>query len=53
MKIPVPEPLLVVLSAVVGVALVDQQTPLAVTVAPPSLVTFPPDAADVAVIAEK
>ena len=49
MKIPVPVPLLVVLSDVVGLALVDQQTPLAVISAPPSSVIFPPDTADVAV----
>jgi hypothetical protein len=34
-------------SAVVGLALVDQQTPLCVTVAPPSAVTFPPPVAAV------
>ena len=49
-KIPVPVPLLVVLSDVVGLVVVDQQTPLAVTVAPPSFVTLPPDTADVDVI---
>ena len=50
MKTPVPVPLLVVLSAVVGLALVDQQTPRAVTAPPPSEVIFPPDTADVRVI---
>lgn len=49
-KIPVPVPLDVVLSAVVGFVVVDQHTPLAVTVAPPSYVTLPPDTADVDVI---
>jgi hypothetical protein len=49
-KIPGPAPVLVVLSDVVGLGLVDQQTPLAVTAAPPSLVTFPPETAEVAVI---
>ena len=41
-KLPVPVPLLVKLLAVVDVELVDQQTPRAVTVAPPSAVMFPP-----------
>ena len=50
-KLPVPVPLLVVKLAVVGLVLVDQHTPLAVTAAPPSSVTFPPEAADVWVIA--
>ena len=47
-KDPVPVALLVfVVSATVGPVLVLQQTPRAVTAAPPSLVTFPPpDAAD-------
>lgn len=49
-KLPRPEPLDVVLSEVVGLALVDQQTPLAVTVPPPSSVTLPPDDAVVDVI---
>ena len=38
------------MSAVVGPEEVDQQTPLAVTVAPPSEVTFPPLVAVVWVI---
>ena len=41
-KLPVPVPLMVLLFAVVGVGVVFQQTPLALTVAPPSAVTFPP-----------
>ena len=45
MKLPVPVPSVVLSSAVVGLAEVLQQTPLAVTVAPPSGVTFPPLAA--------
>ena len=51
-KVPVPLPLLVVLLAVVGFWEVDQHTPLAVTVAPPSAVTFPPLVAVVWVILE-
>jgi hypothetical protein len=39
---PVPVPSEVLLLAVVGFAEVFQQTPLAVTAAPPSEVTFPP-----------
>ena len=39
---PVPLPSVVWLSAVVGLELKLQQTPLAVTDAPPSEVTFPP-----------
>src|SRR5882724_11646857 len=41
-KLPVPPPSLDLLSATVGVALVPQQTPRAVMVAPPSDVTAPP-----------
>ena len=41
-KVPVPLPSVVKLFAVVGVALVFQHTPLAVTLAPPSEVIFPP-----------
>lgn len=48
-KLPVPVPSIVVLFAVVGLVDVDQQTPLAVTSEPPSLVIFPPDTAVVAV----
>ena len=44
-KLPVPVPSLVVLSAVVGLTLVDQHTPLAVTAAPPLSLTFPPKTA--------
>jgi hypothetical protein len=47
---PVPVPSVVLLSAVVGSADVLQQTPRAVTAAPPSEVTFPPPAAVAAVI---
>jgi len=39
---PVPYPSVVLLSAIVGLGVVLQQTPLAATVAPPSDVTFPP-----------
>ena len=41
-KVPVPVPSVVLLSLVVGLADVLQHTPLAVTEAPPSEVTFPP-----------
>ena len=51
-KLPVPVPSLVLLLAVVGFWLVLQQTPRAVTVAPPSEVTFPPLVAVVWVIFE-
>jgi hypothetical protein len=44
-KIPVPDPSVVWLFAVVGLGEVLQHTPLAVTEAPPSAVTFPPDEA--------
>jgi hypothetical protein len=47
---PVPEPLCVHESAVLGLAVVLKQTPLSVTVAPPSDVTLPPPAAVVIVI---
>ena len=49
---PLPVPFVVLLPATVGFADVDQQTPLAVTPAPPFDVTFPPDTAVVAVIEE-
>ncbi len=49
-KLPVPVPSEVLSSAVVGLAAVLQQTPLAVTAAPPSEVTFPPLELPVAVI---
>ena len=39
---PVPAPSVVLLSAVVGLEEVLQQTPRAVTAAPPSEITFPP-----------
>ncbi len=51
-KTPVPVPLDVVLSAVVGFTFVLQHTPRAVTAAPPSSVTFPPLSAEVDVILE-
>ena len=41
-KLPVPVPFVVLLLEIVGLADVLQQTPLAVTEAPPSEVTFPP-----------
>ncbi len=41
-KVPVPVPSVVLLSLMVGLAEVLQHTPLAVTDAPPSEVTFPP-----------
>ena len=41
-KRPVPEPSVVLLFAVVGFCDVLQHIPLTVTVAPPSLVIFPP-----------
>ena len=44
-KLPVPFPLLVILSAVVGLLLIPQTIPLEVIVDPPSFVTFPPDVA--------
>jgi hypothetical protein len=47
---PVPLPSVVLLSAVVGLAEVLQQTPRAVTDAPPSEVTLPPPDAVVEVI---
>ena len=48
---PVPVPLLVQLPVMSGLAAVPQQTPLALTVTPPSLVTVPPAVAGVEVIA--
>ena len=47
---PVSLPSVVLLSPVVGLAEVLQQTPLAVTESPPSAVTFPPPDAVVEVI---
>lgn len=49
MKTPVPDPSLECTSVIAGFGDVDQQTPLAVTVPPPSAVIFPPDTADVKV----
>ena len=48
-KLPVPVPSVVWLSLMVGLELVLQQTPLAVTGALPSSVTLPPDVAVVIV----
>ena len=51
-KIPVPVPSIVLVdNAMVGFAVVAQQTPRAVMVAPPSLVILPPLAAVVMVMA--
>ena len=47
---PVPVPSVVLLSAVVGLPAVLQQTPRAVTADPPSELTFPPPEAVVAVM---
>ena len=48
LKDPMPVPSDVLLLAIVGVFVVeDQQTPLAVTVPPPAEVIFPPQVADV------
>ena len=49
-KLPSPDPLVVLLSEVVGLWLVLQQTPRVVTVAPPSEVTSPPEEAEFAMI---
>jgi hypothetical protein len=48
-KLPVPVPFVVLLFAVVGEAVVAQQTPRTVMVPPPSSVIFPPDDAVVEV----
>ncbi|MBA7518359.1 hypothetical protein ES705_10429 [subsurface metagenome] len=48
-KIPVPLPSVVLISAVVGLEEVLQHTPRAVTVALPSLVIFPPLVAELRV----
>ena len=48
-KMPVPLPSVVWLSFTVGLCEVLQHTPRAVTVAPPSVVTLPPQVADVSV----
>lgn len=51
MNVPVPAPSEVLLSVIVGVALVElQQTPLAVTGSPPSAVTDPPEVAELEVM---
>ena len=51
-KEPVPIPSEVLVDrAMVGLVLVDQTTPLAVMVAPPSEVILPPEVAEVVVIA--
>ena len=52
MKLPVPVPSEVLLSAMVGFWLVLQQTPRAVTAAPPSLVILPPLVTVVSVTAD-
>ena len=49
-KLPVPVPLVVLLSFIVGFADVLQQTPLDVTGNPPWLEMLPPDIADDCVI---
>ena len=49
-KLPIPFPSPFLLLAVVGFCVVLQQTPLAVTVAPPSEEMFPPLIADTVVI---
>ena len=51
-KLPVPVPLVVGLSDVVGFCEVPQQTPLAVMSAPPSFEIYPPDLAVVNVISD-
>ena len=51
-KEPVPEPSEVWFPVASGLAVVAQQTPRAVTAAPPSEVTFPPQVAEVKPIAE-
>ena len=51
-KIPIPVPSVVKLSAVVGFGDVLQQTPRAIIAPPPSYVTFPPLDAVVGVILE-
>ena len=51
-KLPVPDPSIVLGLSVIGFSFSHQQTPLAVTSAPPSSVTFPPDEAVVRVISD-
>ena len=48
-NIPAPVPLLVLLPVISGLTDVPKQTPLAVTVAPPSEVILPPVVADIEV----
>ncbi len=50
MKLPVPEPSVVLLPETVGFWDVPQQTPLAVTDEPPSLLILPPPVAETEVI---
>ena len=50
MKLPFPDASVVLLSFMVGLAEVDQQTPLAVTSEPPLELTVPPETAVVYVI---
>jgi hypothetical protein len=51
LKVPVPVPLIVfVVKDMVGLALVDHTTPLAVTTEPPSELIFPPEVAVVVVM---
>ena len=49
-KLPTPVPSVVLLFEIVGPVELPQQTPLAVTVAPPSTVMFPPAVAVVVVM---
>jgi hypothetical protein len=49
-KLPVPVPSVVIELVIVGFAVVDQQIPFAVTVPPPSVITFPPETAVVKLI---
>ena len=52
MKLPIPEPSVVLVPEIVGFWLVLQHTPLDVTAAPPSLVIVPPLEAVVEVMLE-
>ncbi len=52
MNVPTPLPSVVLLSEMVGLDAVPQQTPLSVTGAPPSLEIFPPPDAEEEVINE-
>jgi hypothetical protein len=51
-NVPVPLPTVTFVPVLIGSDDVEYKTPRSVTVAPPSLVTFPPVVADVWVIAE-